>query len=301
MPRDDLGNVAAMVFEPNARLSRMNTSGLVEAYITSAMRDVTQRMRKMVCDAIGQQVEHFHLNPRPRKLLDNVPPEVISQIWDYYLGFIEAMSPEQRQIYRECPEMLDLDHLGVILKTGVSAWIPPDHQKEDMQIIRDIEAGYKPHLGPVTFKGTSGKLIRTKVNVRIGTMYIMLLEKIGDDWSAVSSARHQQFGVLATLSGADRHSSPYKQQPVRALGEAEVRIMVSYAGPEITAELLDQNNSPETHAEVVNTILNADKPTEIKRVVDRNKIPLGGSRPIQLVKHVLSTGGIRFAYEPQKQ
>jgi hypothetical protein len=76
-----------------------------------------------------------------------------------------------------------------------------------------------------------------------------------------------------------------------------VRIGVSYAGPKIMADILDRNNNPFTHKHILETLLRAEKPTALHSVVDRNQVPLGGSKPLQLVRHVAQCGGWKFVYE----
>jgi hypothetical protein len=61
---------------------------------------------------------------------------------------------------------------------------------------------------------------------------------------------------------------------------------------------MDRNNNPETHKQILNAILEAAEPTDIYNTVDRTAIPFGGSRPLQLVKHILACAGVQFIYRP---
>jgi hypothetical protein len=107
--------------------------------------------------------------------------------------------------------------------------------------------------------------------------------------------------VLSQVTNADKYAAPTRTQAIRAWGEAEVRIAVSYAGARITADILDRNNNPFTHKHILEQILRADKPTGIEKVVDRSIVPLGGSKPLQLVRHVAQCGGWKFVYEQAEQ
>ena len=131
-------------------------------------------------------------------------------------------------------------------------------------------------------------------------MYVIMLEKIGDDNSCVASGKFQHFGVIAKLTKEDKSAEPYRAQPIKGVGETEGRIIASYAGSVALAELMDRNNNPQTHIEVINSILSADKPTQISKLVERTKLPYGNTKPIQIVNHIAMCAGWKFEYE-QKQ
>jgi hypothetical protein len=111
--------------------------------------------------------------------------------------------------------------------------------------------------------------VTTKVPVRIGSVYIILLEKIADDWTAISSGKTQHYGVLSQVTNADKYALPYRAQSIRAWGEAEKRLLAAYVGPRTAAEIMDRNNNPETHKQILNAILEAAEPTDIYNTVDR--------------------------------
>jgi len=150
----------------------------------------------------------------------------------------------------------------------------------------------------VTYRGYSGKMVRTKKPIEIGHKYIMLLEKISDDWIAVSTAKIQHMGVLGQVTANDKFSTPAKNQAVKAISEAELRIITSYCGPDVGVELMDRNNSIATHRENVYSILTSETPTNIERSVDRSKVPLGNNRAIALFKHIIGCNGFKMVYEP---
>ena len=105
-------------------------------------------------------------------------------------------------------------------------------------------------------------------------------------------------GLIAQVTKSDKSSSPTRNNAVRGIGEAESRITCSNLNPEVNAEFMDRNNNPQAHKEVLRSIINAAQPTNIPRAVDRNGVPLGGSKPIQLIKHTAYCAGWEFAYTP---
>ena len=167
-----------------------------------------------------------------------------------------------------------------------------------MQYIGEIQSMHTPTYSPVTFRDSSGNLVVTKAPVRIGKVYFILLEKTGSDWSALSSGRLQQHGILAPITANSKHTTPTREQPPRSSGEAELRNFVSYVGPHYAADLLDRNNNPEVHREIVRQILAAPQPTNIERVIDRKLYPLGYSKPLQIIKHMALCSGYQFVYDP---
>ena len=96
----------------------------------------------------------------------------------------------------------------------------------------------------------------------------MLLDKIADDWSSVSSGKLQHFGVLAPMTKTEKFALPYRNSPVRTIGETEGRIFSGYCGREAIAEMMDRSNSPNTQRAVVWNILNSQNPTNIDKIVD---------------------------------
>ncbi len=177
---------------------------------------------------------------------------------------------------------------------------PTDNEVDLITTVRNIEKYYKPTYGPVQYIGPSGQRVVTKNKVRIGSMYFMLLEKIGDTWSALSSGKLQHHGILSKINKGDRHLQPTRAQPVRGAGEAETRILASYVGKKAVAEIFDRNNNPTIQKEIVKNILNAADPFNIPKLIDREAFKYGGAKPIQLVNHIAACQGWKFVYNKEK-
>lgn len=294
MPVDEAGNRADVVMDPNSTISRMNIGRLYEQYINAASRDVVKRLREI-----------FQLEPTDPQLLAKLKqakesnPALWEDAWSYLMGYYQIVSPKMFVWLTSDDYTGDrAQHLFHVLKEGIYLYLPPENDPEGPEMIRQLEKAYRPTYGPVSYIGNSGRRVTTINPVRIGSVYMILLEKTGDDWTAVSSGKLQHFGVLSQVTNADKFSQPTRNQAIRALGESEVRIYTSYAGPAITADILDRNNNPATHRQILESILHAEKPTDIANSVNRDLVPLGGSKPLQLVKHILEIQGIRFVYKP---
>lgn len=294
MPVDADGNRADIVMDGNSTINRMNTGRLYEQYINAAGRDVAKKITK-----------DLQVNKDDRLLLKTLEglytsnPDLVNRSWQYLLGFYKIVSPSMYIWFTDGEYRgTILEHLASIIKNGIYLFLPPDNEPESMAMVRELEKYYPPVYGPVSYIGNSGRRVTTKEDVRIGSVYIILLEKTADDWTAVSSGKLQNFGVLSQVTISDKYSQPSRIQAVRAHGESEVRIYASYAGPKITADIMDRNNSPVSHEAILYSILRADKPTDIDIAIDRTKIPIGVSKPHQLVKHILQCSGARFVYKP---
>jgi hypothetical protein len=294
MPMDADGNRADIVMDPNSTVSRMNLSRIYEQYINAHSRDVSKQIRHWF--GIG---EHDRETIHKVQTIERQNKAVFDQAWNYLLGYYEIVSPLMHAWFIGGQYLrTQAEHLTEVIKKGIYIWKPTNCPRESSDIVRMLEASYPSTYGPVTYVGNSGRRVTTKVPVRIGSVYIILLEKTADDWSAVSSGKTQHYGVLAQVGNQDKYAQPYRSQPIRAFGEAEIRIAASYAGQRVTAEIMDRNNNPESHKSIVYSILEAPEPTNIYNAVDRSKIPYGGSRPLQLVKHILACYGVRFVYKP---
>lgn len=279
MPVDVNGNRADIIMDPNATISRMNLGRLYEQYFNAASRDVVKRISQVLSTATVM----------------SAPQEVIDQQYAYLADYYSCYSSRMEAWFKN-GQIDKRQHLKKVLQDGIYLYMPPDNEKEIRGIVKELEEKFPQTYSCVTYVGNSGQRITTKNPVRIGSLYIMLLEKTGDDWSAVASGTLQNFGVLSQIPKYARSAKPYRPQPVRAIGETEARIYTSYIGPEATVDIMDRNNSIAAHEAVVDSILSSNTPTNIECAVDRKKVPLGNARPLQIIKHIGACAGWRFTY-----
>jgi len=323
MPVDEFGNSADIIACGMATVNRMNVGRKYEHYGNAARRDVGKRITEMAMsdikapiiniDRISAIDGHIHkineqvaLNRRDRfikqklEALQAASPQTVKKMWDYLVGFYDAINPVMGNWFNSGQyKGREVDHLAQIMTNDIFLFTPPNNERQWDQIVDYLETHYPPMRSSVVYRGDSGKLVTTKrKDIFVGSVYFMILEKTGDDWAAVSSAKTQIHGVLAQITNNDKYAQPWRSQAIRAYGESEVRILVSYVGAHFTAELLDRNNNPDSHKAVLYSIYEADAPTNIPNAVNRRKIPLGGSKPLQLVNHILEVGGTRFKYTP---
>jgi hypothetical protein len=128
---------------------------------------------------------------------------------------------------------------------------------------------------------------------------MMLLEKIADDWSAVSYGKTQSSGVLSSMTKSEKYTYPFRNNAVRTIGETEGRVFVGYCGQHAVAEMIDRANSPNTQKNMVWNILSAPNPSNIDYVVNRQMISYGGSKPLALTNHIFNCAGFKMVYDKE--
>ena len=294
MPVDAAGNRVDIVMDRGARVSRSNLGGLLELHTNASSRDMLKRLRGML------DVPPL---PWPANYKSNVGNHPnFEAAWEVFLRFIEIATPVTAEEFRQ-PEFQR--HRASYLDWQLAVecvflHYQPNNPRETRDLVTLLEAEFPSTYGPVTYTGYSGKQCTTKAKVRVGSMYILLLEKTGDDWTAVSSGKWQSFGVLAPIVNRDKYAQPTRTQPIRATGETEARIKVAYAGPLYVAELLDRSNNFQSHNILLDAILQAPQPSAIPNAIDRTYHQLGNCRPLQLVKHYLLCAGMEYVYAPHQ-
>jgi hypothetical protein len=299
MPVDEDGNRADLILDGNSTNSRMNLGRVYEQYINAASRD----LRKRICKMLGMNENTPALKTK-LEALEESNPQLIDEVWNMLMGYFQIVSPVK--MYKPFMEgkypHSRAHYLSSVLSlpNGIILRIRPDNEREFPDIVRMCQAdlNYRPVHGQVTYRGYSGRKVTTKNKVRIGSVYIILLEKIADDGSAVSSGKLQHYGVLSQITSWDKYSSPYRNQPIRNWDESSIRIYASFAGSRATADIMDRNNNPKTRRFILDTILDAERPTNIERVVDRKQVPYGGNKPLQLIAHMAQCNGWEFHYQP---
>lgn len=304
MPVDEMGNRVHMIMDPNATISRMNLGRFHEQFFNAASRDLT----KEICDVFGVKYPGIHgqrLNLAEKTRIKRVfsESEAALEKWHRLMRYYEILTPRQHAFYKAMTGNNDqmANHLIEVMQDGIYIYFPTDNDPELPDQVEAIKQEFMPHKGKLTYRGNSGKMRTTKENILVGSLYIMLLEKTGNDWTAVSSGKLQNFGVLSQITNQDKNAAPTRQQAIRAWGETEVRIATAYLGPKITAEIIDRNNNILSHRDAVRSVLTSKTPTNIDVLVDRIKIPLGRARPLELIKHLAFCNGWEFKYKPYQE
>ena len=297
MPVDAYGNRAEVVIFSNSTVNRLNNGRQHELVVGAAGRDVIKRIRR----SYGLP----DMGPIPdrevrRCVLSDDFRALSVKNFAYLMGFYKLVSPKIHAILSR-PEVIPtgryLSHLIQIIHDGAQPWglfiqIPANSGVRMDQVIKEIRHGvYCPEMSPVTYRNLAGEMVTTKQPCIIGPNYYMALEKTATDWSGQSSSKLGPFGTPARLTNADKYSSPGRETVTKTSGESEERNMAAAMGGFAVADMNDMNNNPVVHREACINLLTHETPTNIENIVDRDKFPLGGHRPLQYVIHNLVVSG----------
>ena len=293
MPIDEFGNRCHLIMDGNSVSKRQNVGQIFEQHHAATRRMFRNYLRACSAIQMGKPIpkdislEELHQAPRPL---------TSDQIYDELLEFYRICAPLQYEIHMESPPnaVERATHVGYVLNGMLRAYLPPDTPGIGIQLCRNMQKHYPVKKSRLTYTNSEGKTFTTKRSTIIGAKYIMLLEKNGDSWAAVSNPKLQHHGLPAKMSKRDRYNSPIREVSTRIMGNSEHRQLTSTIGPEATANMLEHANSPEAAQEIVTSILKADKPTAV--YYHGGDIINGRirSRAMQHVKHMLLCSGIRF-------
>ena len=297
MPVDEAGNRADIVMDSGSTTTRMNLGRLYEQYIGAAARD----MRKKLQQNFGYTHESKSATIKKLEGIYKNNNVLFKSTYEYLLGFLNIISPVHHDYVNNLNVASKIEYMADILSDNLYLFYPVENPREPMEVIKGIEKYSPPTYGPVSYVGNSGNRVTTKRNVRIGPLYIMLLEKIADDWSAVAYGKLHHFGMLATMTKSEKYTYPFHNNPVRTIGETEGRVYSGYCGREAIAEMMDRANSPVTQKSMAWNILNAAQPTNIPKLIDRSLINYGGSKPLQLLNHISICCGWKPVYKPEEK
>lgn len=294
MPIDQWGNRADVIIFGGSTMRRSNYGRLYEQGLGAAARDLVQRLR------VEKGMDR-HETPTEQQLKAALSDKAwVDYAFNEMIEFYSIVAPSMPPILLDQPD--PAGHLYQVLKNQYYLYTPVTDQVSLMESVNTIiNSRFCPNYGPVTYRDQAGRVVTTKDNVLSGNLYIMLLEKIGEDWSSVASVKTQPFGLPSKLNNSDRASTPGRETAIRSCGESETRSYNSVVGPIPTNELIDQTNNPQAHLAVVHSILTADKPTNIARAVNRKEVPFGNSRPVALLNHLLECRGLTLKYKPDSQ
>ena len=314
MPRDKYGRSADILMAPESRTNRMNPGGLHEIFYNDAIwhlrkrvleklnipffEGISLRERNMRCYEREAKAEQL-VKARVDVLKNLTDRNLVEGVWDFVINFYRLVSPFQAHLFDRHevkPWDAILNNIATIVEDACYMIMPPEYAPDYFAIARQVREYVGFERDVVGYAGYSKRHKKTKRPVRIAPMYWMLLEKTADTWSAVSFAKVQQYGFLAQINQNDRYSDPGRPQPIKGAGETEFRIIVSTCGQRAAAEIADRNNSHRTRRALHRILLTHETPGNIPQSIDRNDIPFGGHRAVQILHHYLRCGGLELRY-----
>ena len=258
MPVDADGNVADVIMDGGGVVNRLITARPFEIDINASFA----RTQKQIIASINADSsrENYQRN------------------FDWLCGAYEIISPRFAAKARTRDPVAHINSAVMRSPEGIHIQIPTDNPVRIDEAIEKLLERYPKCHGKLLLTLDDGRKVLSDRPGTIGKQYMIILEKTGDEYSAVSSPVLQSQGVPGKLTKGDKQSSPGRPQATRITGETEGRILNSLVGHDTLFELLDIANSPTTHRAVCRELLTHPTPTNIDRIVDREKYPRGNNR-----------------------
>lgn len=298
MPRDEFGHVLDLVMDPMSITKRMNMGRPLELRINSCTMQLTRDLRLLLGLPDKDFDDEFTI-ARYEKLLHELSKDKFDAIRFRLLSYYQIVTPPMfNGMLRQFKTFNWHRHIATQLAEGIQLWIPTNNPVSYPEVVKALKEPFPEMRHHLSWRLDDGTPKTSKKKILVGSLYIILLEKIGRDFAAVASAKLQINGVPSRINNSDRNANPVRPQPVRIMGETEVRLSLMAAGGEATRDLLEMSNNPESHAQAIESILLADYPTNLEEAVDRSRFPADYHRILQQIKHLHECGGIEHYYRP---
>ena len=295
MPVDQWGNRADIIMDGGSTVSRMNVGRLYEHFTGAMIVNTRREVCGMLGFGVGDPIEKVVAG------LEATSDELINQTMDYLIGMFDTLVKTQADYFRDLTDMESRrEYLAHVVSENLIMHYRIGELKEPAVAYRDVaKTKYNPEMGPVTYRDLGGKMVTTEEDIRIAPMYCMLLEKISDDGLSVASPRTQHHGLPVAMMKEEKKNHPQNGTPPKILGATEGQLFAGFCGPEATAESYDRASSLKSHRCLYTHALTVDKGINSKCIVDRDLIPLGSSRPLQLYRAISKCAGWKSVYEPE--
>lgn len=266
-PREEMyvdgnGLYADAVINPLGIISRMNMGNPFEGFLAANTKVVCNTLKDMYASDEGMDV------------IDNYITGYLDLINDYMSDLYLKQSVEERIEF-----ILDVK----IIKTL------EDDRSRDISI-RIMNSKYCMNLEDF-FILENGEMKKIKSDIYMQSNYLVLLYKLGETWLGCNLSHINKLGIPVAASKEIKARAAYNPTPGKYLSIAEARMHPGFVSREYIAEMRDRSTSPASQSEIAYNILTAEKPMAIDRVIDREKLPLGGDVPLIMLHSLTETFG----------
>ena len=279
MPIDTDGNRAEVIMDDVSILKRINIGVFYEQYMGAVLIKAREEVKELAKEGNYEKA------------------------WERIDLLYHIMSPLMSKRVRETivTSARKKEHIQSIVNDGFYIYSPTHNPNMNNRMLSELKKNFDVCYGPVKYKSVDGREITTKTPALIGTNYMLLLNKIGDGWSAVTGAKLQHHGLPAKLNPSDRNLAPGRKNPVKIPAEAEIRSMVGAAGSEVAVDICDRSNNPIVNQEICRSILTSDNPSHIEESIDRKNNPYGGNRALRQAVHLINCMGTELTRGDDKE
>lgn len=292
MPTDAYGNVAHVVGSDVAITARKNPGVLIEHTLNAYDNIALMKWMK----ATLQINESFRYRDQLNEIAKH-DPNLLRTVWKRLQRFYEIVSPLTFKGTSHYGLSEIVNHITVCFKRGIVKYKTIGSQPAP-EIIEMLKQEFPLEVSRVKYTLNGTEYI-SEQDVLIAPVKYILLDKTARDLAGVASAYSQVHGLPAAPDTIARTKHPFKSSAVRLWAEQESPNAAAICGNELLAMAHDMNANPDTHKLIVETILDADQPTNIDVIVDRTKHPYGNTRALQLFNSFTSLGGFGYKYVPE--
>ena len=286
MPVDELGNRVDVITDSMSTISRMNLGRAYQAYFGATSRDERQRFLNQFITKYGND------------FLYKLQKDDLVFIRSHLHSLYSKINTDMEEFITSIDEEELFAHFKRIVEHNLSIYYPPDNGYNVTDVITNIEASvHKPHLGKLTYIDELGNRVTTDEDIRVGQLYFMVLEKIANNYSGVSSSKVNNFGFPVKGTNLDKFKYPHSLTPTKTLGETEERILESFAPPEVIADMIDITLNPISHKLLIKGILESPTGFDPNFNIDRSKVEYGQTKSLMILKHIFNAYGIDYVYE----
>lgn len=286
MPVDKNGNRVEIITDSAATISRMNLGRAYEAYLGALSRDNRQRLISFFTCKHGAD------------FLNKVSKEDLKYFYTYMRGLYAMINPDMVEFIDGLNQEELHNHLVEIVTKNLFIYYPTDNEINITDVISMIEeTEYKPLNDKVTYVDELNRVVETVEDIRVGQLYFMLLEKIGNSYSAVSSSKVNNFGFPIKGTNYDKFKYPHSLTPTKTMGETEVRIQTAMADPEMIADMFDINLNPISHKFLIKHILESQNAFDPNFNIDRTIVEYGNTKSLAILQHIFNANGIELTFE----
>lgn len=292
MPVDEFGNVADIITDPYSTVGRSILGRVYEPKFNAVGHDIVQALKNDL---------HIDGAVTPQLLakLDTNNGGRVTFAFNELLDFFKIISPlRMYPLYAQSTQQDIYDYMATVVNDAVILYLPPESEVKYKSVVMQVNERFGNRKSPVTFIGNSGVLVKTKESFLISSVYVMLLDKTGTDWAAVSVGKLQHYGVLGQLTSVDKYTSQVRLQGSRSHGESEYRIYLTNTKTYFAAETADRNNNKQVMEHMARGIMDSSVPGKIDNLVDRQLIPYGNHRVLQIIRNLGECMGARQHFKP---
>src|SRR5690606_6948907 len=176
-------------------IRRSNFSRVYRQFYNAASRDLLFRLREYCGLEPMVKPTDAQLKEIARK------PELIQYCYDKLIKYFSIWAPAHIEIIKDDPAveyvidvLADRQHKG----HGITVYVPTTNPVNLLDTIRQLKnSEFEPHYDSLLIPTADGGFEETESKILVGGIELFTLEKIGEDWSGVASARTQQFGLPA--------------------------------------------------------------------------------------------------------